>query len=77
MKKKTKSEVCKEIGANILIDDALSNANDCADNGIHVILFDFERYINISTCDCRFSFYLFLDLTCGANCQRVFIFIEI
>lgn len=33
-----KSEVCKKIGAKILIDDHIENALDCAENGIKVFL---------------------------------------
>jgi uncharacterized HAD superfamily protein len=35
-----KSEICKEIGAEILIDDHMENALDCAENGIKVFLMD-------------------------------------
>lgn len=35
-----KSEICKSIGARILIDDHIENALDCAENGIKVFLFD-------------------------------------
>lgn len=35
-----KSEICKEIGAEILIDDHIDNALDCAENGIKVFLMD-------------------------------------
>lgn len=35
-----KSEICKQIGADILIDDHIENALDCAANGIKVYLFD-------------------------------------
>lgn len=35
-----KSEICKEIGAEILIDDHIENALDCAENGIKVFLMD-------------------------------------
>lgn len=38
--KKKKSQICKEIGAKILIDDHLSNALDCAENGILVYMLD-------------------------------------
>eukprot|EP01080_Neovahlkampfia_damariscottae_P005889 gene5889-9717_t len=38
-KKMTKSEMCKSIGAELLIDDNLHYANDCATNGIKAILF--------------------------------------
>ncbi|KAJ3096450.1 hypothetical protein HDU97_005887 [Phlyctochytrium planicorne] len=42
MKSKKKSEVCAEIGAKILIDDALTHAMECAEKGIKVFLFDHE-----------------------------------
>lgn len=35
-----KSEICKSIGAEILIDDYIENALDCAENGIKVFLMD-------------------------------------
>lgn len=35
-----KSAICKSIGANILIDDHIENALDCAENGIKVFLMD-------------------------------------
>jgi 5'(3')-deoxyribonucleotidase len=35
-----KSEICKTIGAEILIDDYIENAIDCAQNGIRVFLVD-------------------------------------
>lgn len=38
-RKKLKSEVCLEVGAKLLIDDAFHNAEDCADKGIPVVLF--------------------------------------
>lgn len=37
---KDKSEICKEIGAELLIDDSLTYAKDCAKKGIKVKLFD-------------------------------------
>jgi len=40
-KPKTKSEICKEINANILIEDNLSYAKNCAENGIKVLLVDY------------------------------------
>ncbi|MBS9784399.1 hypothetical protein KGV55_03540 [Candidatus Gracilibacteria bacterium] len=33
-----KSEICKEIGATLLIDDSIENALDCAENDIQAIL---------------------------------------
>lgn len=38
---KTKAEICKKIGAEILIEDNLKYANQCADAGIKVLLFDY------------------------------------
>lgn len=35
-----KLDVCKEIGASVLIEDYLGHAIPCAEAGIHVILFD-------------------------------------
>lgn len=35
-----KSEICREIGAEVLIDDHIENALDCAENGIKVFLMD-------------------------------------
>jgi len=37
---KTKSEICKEKGISLLIEDNLNYALECASNGIKVILFD-------------------------------------
>jgi 5'(3')-deoxyribonucleotidase len=39
-KKKLKSEVCLEVNAKALIDDALHNAEDCAQKKIPVLLFN-------------------------------------
>ncbi|KAJ3113095.1 hypothetical protein HK100_002097 [Physocladia obscura] len=39
---KTKSELCREVGASILIDDSLVHALDCAKSGLRVFLFDHE-----------------------------------
>lgn len=36
----TKAQICKQIGAKVLIDDNLVNALDCAANGITVYLMD-------------------------------------
>ncbi len=38
--KRAKSEMCKQIGAHVLIDDALSYAKECAEAGMKVFLFD-------------------------------------
>eukprot|EP00798_Chlamydomonas_sp_ICE-L_P011704 gene11704-34432_t len=37
-----KSEICKSIGAEVLIDDNPSYAAECAANGIHVLLYDWD-----------------------------------
>lgn len=37
-----KSEICKSIGAQILIDDNPTYAVECAAAGIHVLLFDWN-----------------------------------
>ncbi len=39
-KRRLKSEIAKEIGINIFIDDSLDNAYDLSDAGIPVLLFD-------------------------------------
>ncbi len=39
---KKKSELCREIGAGVLIDDNLTYAIECAEAGIEVLLFDWE-----------------------------------
>jgi uncharacterized HAD superfamily protein len=38
--KMTKAQICKQIGAKVLLDDNLVNALDCASNGITVYLMD-------------------------------------
>lgn len=40
-KAKTKGEVCKEIGAEILIEDNLDYAKSCVVEGVRVLLFDY------------------------------------
>jgi hypothetical protein len=42
MVSKKKSQLCEEVGAKILIDDALNHAVDCSAKGIRVLLFDHE-----------------------------------
>ena len=37
---RTKSSVCKEIGAEVIVEDSLKHAQDCAEQGIHVKLVD-------------------------------------
>lgn len=39
---KPKSVICQEIGVDVLIDDCLEHANDCASLGIDVLLYDFN-----------------------------------
>lgn len=39
---KPKSEMCKSLGAKILIDDNPNYAMECAENGINVLLFDWK-----------------------------------
>mmetsp|Transcript_17813 Transcript_17813/g.34454 ORF Transcript_17813/g.34454 Transcript_17813/m.34454 type:complete len:316 (-) Transcript_17813:88-1035(-) len=41
-KSRKKSEICREIGAEVLIDDNPGYAMDCAEAGIHVLLFDWN-----------------------------------
>ncbi|KAL8036070.1 hypothetical protein ABFX02_12G135900 [Erythranthe guttata] len=38
-----KSEICKSLGAKVLIDDNPRYAIECAENGIKVLLFDYEN----------------------------------
>lgn len=40
---KSKSEICRSFGAQILIDDNPRYALDCAENGIEVLLFDYHN----------------------------------
>ncbi|GLJ09595.1 hypothetical protein SUGI_0112490 [Cryptomeria japonica] len=40
---RSKSEICKSFGAQILIDDNPRYALDCAENGIEVLLFDYQN----------------------------------
>ncbi|KAJ3020487.1 UNVERIFIED_CONTAM: hypothetical protein HDU68_010158 [Siphonaria sp. JEL0065] len=42
MVSKTKGELCREVGATILIDDSLHHVFECAEKGIKVFLFDHE-----------------------------------
>eukprot|EP00951_Prasinocladus_malaysianus_P005852 scaffold41197_cov40-Prasinocladus_malaysianus.AAC.1 len=37
-----KSEICKSIGAHVLIDDNPGYALECAEAGIHVLLYDWN-----------------------------------
>ncbi len=41
-KKRSKAEVCKELGAEVMIDDALQHVKDCARNDIRAMLFDYN-----------------------------------
>lgn len=38
--RKTKSQICKDLWINLLIEDSIDYALDCANNNINVILFD-------------------------------------
>ena len=38
--KKTKSDICKQLGVEIMIDDHIDYALDCSQNGIPVLLMD-------------------------------------
>jgi hypothetical protein len=38
-----KSEICRSIGARVLIDDNPRYAAECAEAGIHVLLFDWNN----------------------------------
>lgn len=40
---RAKSEICRDIGAHVLVDDNPQYAMDCADAGMEVLLFDWER----------------------------------
>lgn len=40
---KKKSEICEEIGADVLIDDNPRYAHECASSGMHVLLFNWQR----------------------------------
>jgi uncharacterized protein len=40
VKKRTKSEMCKELGIELMIDDHMSVAKDCSAAGLKVFLFD-------------------------------------
>jgi hypothetical protein len=37
-----KSDICKSVGAHVLIDDNVGYALDCAASGIRVLLYDWE-----------------------------------
>ena len=54
---KTKAEVCKEIGASFLIEDKLDYAEECAKQGIKVLLLDYpwNRKNNLSRLITRVS----------------------
>lgn len=42
---RSKSEICMDIGAHVLVDDNPSYAFDCASHGVHVLLFNWDlRY---------------------------------
>ena len=38
-----KSEICRDVGAHVLVDDNPQYALDCAEAGVEVMLFDWER----------------------------------
>jgi len=38
-----KSEICRDVGAHVLVDDNPQYALDCAEAGVEVVLFDWER----------------------------------
>jgi glutathionylspermidine synthase len=40
---KSKSDMCLEIGADVLIDDNPMYAYECAQRGIHVLLYNWQR----------------------------------
>ncbi|KAJ1547406.1 hypothetical protein HK405_005952, partial [Cladochytrium tenue] len=42
LKSRPKSAVCRELGASVLIDDALHHAEECAEKGMRVLLFDLD-----------------------------------
>lgn len=44
--KRSKSQICKQIGAHVLIDDNLDYAIDVATSGVPVVLFDWEGQYN-------------------------------
>jgi hypothetical protein len=42
---RTKAQICREVGADVLIDDNPAYAYDCALHGLHVLLFNWNmRY---------------------------------
>ena len=38
--KRKKSDICRELGVDVFIEDCFNYARDCANNGTHVFLFD-------------------------------------
>ena len=40
---KPKSQLCREVGADLLVDDNPAYALECAQNGIEVLLFDWDH----------------------------------
>ena len=50
--KRSKSQICKEIGAHLLIDDNLDYAIDVATSGVPVLLFDWEGQYNWNKPSC-------------------------
>lgn len=38
-----KSEICEQVGADVLIDDNPRYAHECASSGMHVLLFNWKK----------------------------------
>lgn len=51
---KSKSEICKQVGAQVLIDDNPRYALECARAGIHVLLFDWDGSYAWSKTECGY-----------------------
>lgn len=66
---KKKSEICKEIGADVLVDDNPKYAHECASSGMHVLLFNWERQYPWSTQppECVAHSHLLSVLSSGAT----------
>lgn len=68
---KKKSEICEEIGADVLIDDNPRYAHECASSGMHVLLFNWQRQYPWSQqpqeCACRISYFLIRRLSCSRS----------
>lgn len=50
-KKRSKPELCRSVGAQLLIDDNISYARECAASGMRVIMFDWDRQYRYSAYD--------------------------